>query len=94
METVQNKFRVIAVSTNTNSFGLHRFIAVAKSGEAYALHTGTIYKPNKGDDIVIEQFITESGRTSFKEVKGMGIEMPEKMPVAPKEVLMEIFGEA
>ena len=94
METVLNKFRVIAVSENTNSFGLHQFIAVAKSGEAYKLHTGTIYKPKKGQDITIRQTILDDGKITFNEVIGMGIEMPEALPNAPKEVLEEIFAEA
>lgn len=89
---VRDKFKVIAVSKNTNSFGLHQFIAVAKSGEAFKLHTCYLYKPKNGDDITIVQDMDENtGKCSFKEVIGIGVEMPERMPKAPKEVLNEIF---
>jgi hypothetical protein len=93
MTTVTNKFRVVAVSDNTNSFGLHQFVAVAKDGEGYKLHTCYLYKPKKGDDITIVFNLDEkTGRRSFKEVVGMGIEMPEKIGIpAPKEVLEEIY---
>lgn len=91
MKTVLNKFRVIAVSSNTNSFGLYQFIVVAKTGEAYKLHTSYLNKPTKGQDITIKQTIHDNGKLTFNEVIGIGIEMPEALPKAPKEVVDEVF---
>lgn len=93
MTTIATQFRVIAVSSNANSFGLHQYIAVARNGEAYKLHTCSQFCPKKGDDLTLEFNLNErTGKRTFRQVRGVGVEMPEKIVLsAPKEVLAEIY---
>lgn len=82
METktkVRKEFKVVAKSSNTNSFGLYQFVVVAPDGEAYKLHGSMYVGKDKGDLVVKEGGV-------FR-----GFEMPEKMEKCPEPVLREIF---
>lgn len=80
MQTIKIKeFKVVAKSTNTNSFGLHQFVVVAPDGQAFRIH-GSMYVGKEQGDIVTR----EDG--VFR-----GFEMPEALPKCPEEVVREIF---
>lgn len=51
MNKEQKDFKVVAVSSNTNSFGLHQFIAIAPDGELIKAHANHLNVP-KVDDVV------------------------------------------
>lgn len=79
MQTNVKEFKVVAKSSNTNSFGLHQFVVVAPDGECYKIH-GSMYV-NKGVGDLVER----AGGV-FR-----GFEMPEKQENCPEPVLAEIF---
>ena len=79
MKTNVKEFKVVAKSSNTNSFGLHQFVVVATDGEAYKLH-GSMYVGKEVGDVV------QRTNGVFR-----GFEMPEKQEDCPEEVLAEIF---
>ena len=78
MKTIK-EFKVVAKSSNTNSFGLHQFVVVAPDGECYKIH-GSMYVGKEVGDLVQK----ENG--GFR-----GFEMPLKQDNCPEPVLAEIF---
>jgi hypothetical protein len=79
MEKVVKNFKVVAKSSNTNSFGLHQFVVMATDGEAYKIHGSMYVKKDRGDIVprIDGAFI--------------GFEMPEKLDNAPEEVVKAVF---
>lgn len=47
------RFRVAAISSNANSFGLNRFVFVARDGEAWVGHKARQYAPCKQGQVVV-----------------------------------------
>ncbi len=88
---VQDIFKVIAVSDNHNAFGLYQFIAVSRTGQAFKLHTGSLYKPTKGQDITLVFDVLKNEYLRFSHIAGIPDEIPEEISRAPKEVINEIF---
>jgi hypothetical protein len=86
LENAMNRrtFRVAAVSSNTNSFGLFQHVLVHESGEAWVGHASQLNRKEKGSDIQL-------ATNNFAE---HGFEIPNRLPDAPAEVLSEIFGGA
>ena len=78
MKTIK-EFKVLAKSSNTNSFGLHQFVVLSTDGECYKIHGSMYVNKDKGD--IVQQ---TDGRF-------IGFEMPEKMPKAPEGVIKEVF---
>ena len=86
LKKVYKYFKVVAVSENTNSFGLYGVVLLAKDGVAYqAGHSGFLV-PSQGSDVAIE--IIKSGLNWG----GAGFEIPEKKPSAPPEVVEQVWG--
>jgi hypothetical protein len=79
MRRTIKEFKVIAKSSNTNSFGLYQFVVVATDGQAFKLH-GSMYVGKETGDTV-------------QQVDGsfIGFEMPEEQERAPEGVIKEIF---
>ncbi len=75
-------FKVVAVSSNTNSFGLHGVIMIAQDGEAWKAAHGQLQLPKQGDTLRIDP--TAWGASGF--------EIPEKLPQPPAEVIAEAWG--
>ena len=86
---VIKEFKVIAVSENTNSFGLKQMVMVAKDGTTFK---GCFNSLNVKDELdIIEATIVlnaagEATSTSFK-----GGELVEKMIDAPQMVIDDIW---
>lgn len=76
-------FKVVAVSTNTNSFGLYGVILMSQDGEAWRAAHGQLELPQQGDTIKID--LGAWGASGF--------EIPEKLPPPPPEVLAQVWGE-
>ena len=79
------KFKVVAVSTNTNSFGLHNVILVAQDGEAYQAGHSYFNLPIKND--IVELEVLKSGLNWGV----AGFEIPEKKSDAPAEIVKDIW---
>jgi len=75
-------FKVVAVSSNTNSFGLYGVIMIAQDGEAWKAAHGQLGLPKQGDTLLIDP--TAWGASGF--------EIPEKLPQPPAEVVSEAWG--
>jgi hypothetical protein len=84
-------FKVVSVSSNTNSFGLYGVILVAKDGEAIEIAVGSLYKPNKGDILIKRIMSDEDGNILNYDFEGISFEIPRTLPIAPKEVVNEIW---
>lgn len=78
-------FKVAAVSSNMNSFGLRQFIMVANDGAACKA---------LGNSVRVERY--KAGRSvsivNLDSLTALGFECPEWIPgVAPPEVVREVF---
>lgn len=86
---VTEKFKVVAVTENTNGFGLKQCVLIAKSGTAFKACANTLNMPKKGDVLDIPAFITE--RSINYHFSERGFEIPEQMEDAPEEVVDEVW---
>ena len=82
-------FKVVAVSTNTNSFGLRQMIMVAKNGWTYKACFNYLNVREKGDTIRGRVYVKDSGEPGT--VLFPGGELPERGENAPKAVINQIF---
>lgn len=74
-------FKVAAVSSNTNSFGLYQHVLVHESGEAWTACASQLNRKAKGSTI---QLATNNFAKH-------GFEIPNRLPEAPENVLAELF---
>ena len=82
-------FRVAAVSTNTNSFGLWGVVVVSRSGEAWQLGGNDLHKPEVGSELAPE---IKSGVPCWGR---LGYEIPERLhPNAPEDVISLVWATA
>lgn len=84
----QKQFKVVAVSSNTNSFGLYGMILMAKDGEAYEVAVNEIYKKNKNDIVCLPM---KNGKTNLLGDCQISFEIPRKLPNAPQKVIDEVW---
>lgn len=70
-------FRVIAISTNTNSFGLRGVIVISSTGEAWELCANDLHTPNHGAELTPEVVdgVPQWGR--------LGFETPKRLQMDP-----------
>jgi hypothetical protein len=75
------EFKVAAISDNTNSFGLHGVVLIARDGTAYQVGASKLNLPKQNEvlDIDINNFAKH------------GFEIPEKLHTAPKYVVNEVW---
>lgn len=91
MREYSNKFKVCAVSSNTNSFGLYQFVIIARNGEAYKAHASYYNVPKKGDELFVPIITDKEGNVVGHNLSKLGYEMPSKLDKAPKEVVNECW---
>ena len=85
-EPVRKSFKVAAVSSNRNSFGLRSMVVVARDGEAYRVLSNDLHIKREGDALLVEQ---RDGRWNFG---ALGYEVPERLqPNASADVVKEIW---
>ena len=84
-EPTRNAFKVAAVSSNRNSFGLRSMVVVARDGEAYRVLSNDLHIKRQGEVLLVEQC---EGRWNFS---ALGYEVPEKLPPAPSDVVKELY---
>ena len=83
----QKRFKVAAISSNTNSFGLNRFVFVARDGEAWAGHKAKRYASlEQGQVVALEAPFDQA-------LIGLGFEIPQRLsPDCPAEAVTELWG--
>ena len=81
-------FKVAAVSSNTNSFGLYQMVVISKCGEAYKIHA-SMYNVKKRGEYIDQRVMTKNDKIISKDF--LGCEMPIKLPQVPRDVLNELF---
>jgi len=79
-------FKVAAVSSNTNAFGLHQFIFLAEDGTCWTACKNKQYARHKFGDIV------PLGEDPGQTLSSMGYEIPQQKEQAPQGVIEEVFG--
>jgi hypothetical protein len=92
MRNFTEQFKVVAISNNTNSFGLKQMVLVAKSGTAYKACASYFNLPEKDSFVEVPINVKDGVITGYNFTL-LGYEIPEKMEDCPREVLVEIFPE-
>ena len=81
-------FKVVAVSTNHNSFGLRGVVLVARDGQAFEIGSNDLHLPRQGDVLGVP---TEPGLGL--DWGRLGFEIPRELdPPAPPEVVRRVWG--
>ena len=83
------EFRVVAVSTNANSFGLRQMIMVSRDGHTYTGCFNSLNVKAKGDSIKGRVYYGNNGEPGT--VLFPGGELVEKQEKAPREVIKSVF---
>lgn len=83
---IQTLFKVISISSNTNSFGLHGVVIVDKSGLAFEVAVSQINLPKKGN--YVTGTVTENGNLHSLPFT---YEIPRKLPKPNEEELAAMF---
>lgn len=84
-------FTVIAVSSNTNSFGLRQFVAVSKCGYGFKACANSLNVPKANEVINVPFNFNDDGTPVFK-YGAKGYELPEILTPVPTDVLNAVFG--
>ena len=82
-------FKTVAVSDNTNSFGLKQGVFVSKGGVVFKACANYLNMPKQGEDIFVPYTDDYSKKHNFS---AKGFEIPEKMDNAPLAMVKEIWG--
>jgi len=85
-EAVNKPFKVAAVSSNMNSFGLYGMVLVGLDGEAWEVGVSHLLKQRKGSIVWVSK--REDRGMAFA---GLGYEIPRKLLKAPADVMSKIW---
>jgi hypothetical protein len=86
-------FHVVAVSENTNSFGLKQCVLLAMNGLAYKACANSLNLPKQGDSVFIPYQAGPMGiEDATLNFAAKGFEIPERIEDAPEEVIKEVWG--
>lgn len=96
MIPTHQEFRVAAVSSNRNAFGLFGMIIVARNGLAYEVGANDLNVKHQGDTFKVPYVEEEPDaegtpklRLAFEQ---LGFEIPNRRDDAPDEVLAIVWG--
>lgn len=87
MNNYVSQFKVVNVSSNTNSFGLYGVIMADKSGLAFEVGMNYLSKPNPGD--MLNVTLTE--KNNLVSIAGKFYEIPRKLNKMPANLVNELF---
>lgn len=82
-------FKVVSVSSNTNSFGLYGMILMDRNGITYEVAANSLRVKKRGDVLEVPG-ITTGSAVSFH-FSEMGFEIPTFKGKAPKAVIAEVW---
>jgi hypothetical protein len=94
METPYHKFKVVSISTNTNSFGLFGVIIMNQQGHAYELGVSSFnLADTRRSDIVHVKLRNEGQQNEMVEqVYEFNFEIPRRLtPDAPPDVIEHVW---
>lgn len=81
-------FKVVSVSSNANSFGLHGVIILAQDGQGFEVGITGQFLPAKGDVLSC----TVCNKTGdLKSIHRHSYEIPRMLPKAPEAVIKEVW---
>ena len=80
------RFKVVAVSVNTNTFGLRGVVLLARDGTIYQVGASHLHVPQQG------QVINVPGEADNLNWGHVGYEIPERLADAPPAVIAEVWG--
>lgn len=81
-----DEFKVVSISSNTNSFGLRGVVFISRSGKAWQVGASALHVPKRGQVFSFP----EGKEPPFAK---WGFEIPERLsPDPPKEVMQDIWG--
>jgi len=89
IQPLHKAFKVAAVSSNTNSFGLYGTVLVAQDGEAYEIALNDINKKKVGDTVLLP---VKNGKTDIMGDCQLFFEIPRKLPTAPQKIIDQVWG--
>lgn len=81
-------FRVAAVSTNRNSFGLVGVVLIARDGTAFQVGASYLTTPRRGETLTVPY---DGPALNFA---ALGFEIPERLPSPPAKVITEAWTDA
>lgn len=84
-------FKVVAVSSNTNSFGLFQCVLIAQNGLAYKACANSLNIPKQGDTVSIQYKAGPMGIEDARLDFAGRFEIPERIEDAPREVVNEVW---
>ena len=84
---IKDKFKVVSISTNANSFGLKGVMIVSKSGLAFEVAVGSIYVQKQGD--VWNVLLTD--KRNISKIEGINYELPRSVPAPSQDVIDAIW---
>lgn len=84
-------FKVVAVSSNTNSFGLFQCVLIAKNGLAYKACANSLNIPKEGDTVNIPYKAGGNGISNATLNFAGRFEIPERIEDAPQEIIDEVW---
>ena len=82
------RFKVAAVSSNANSFGLKGVVVIAKNGEAFEVGANTLSMPKEGQVLGVP---VEGGSLNWAR---LGFEIPRELERAPRKVVKQVWAAA
>lgn len=82
-------FKVVAVSTNTNSFGLYQMLVIAKDGTSYKTHASYLNVKKQGEILTQHYNLNEKGVETNH--RFLGCELTELIEPAPEDVIAAIW---
>ena len=86
-KTRSKAFKVVAVSSNMNAFGLTGMVLVARDGEAWQVGANHINVKKQGSVLRVP------GKATVRNFAALGFEIPERLPVAPPLVVAAVWVE-
>ena len=88
-DTMVLEFKVVAVSENTNSFGLKQMVMVGRKGEAFKACFNSLNVKKQGD--IIHGIVTLNDDAKIKRAEFTGGELVERVEDAPEDVIKEVW---
>jgi len=86
------KWKVFAVSSNRNSFGLRSMLVMNQTGEVWRILANDLNVREK-DSIIDTVVVQDEAGQYAPEYMFAGYECPERQKDAPEELIKEVWGE-
>jgi hypothetical protein len=90
-------FKVVAISSNRNSFGLRGMVLMAKNGVVYQVGTNDLNAKSVGDEVHVPCNWDGVDADGIPQIEHhfhqFGWEIPERLPDAPDNVIDEVWGD-